>query len=292
MVLTFGGASLATGLLAACGPDDGGSSSHAKDGPLARPQDTTALARRDGILRDRSFAEPPSLDVSASLAPLNTVAPMVYSSLLQTKPGHLQPAQSEVMGDIAESWEWSGDGLQLTMKLRQGVFWHDKAPVNGRALDMDDVLFSWNRFASKGAMRSRLVNIANPAAPVVSAVASDPRTLVLKLKEPLVYTTDLLASNDSGGMLIVPKETDTDFNSRNEMIGTGPFMLSSYTPSVAFTLKRNPRYYDQKYALVSQVELRSSLNTRLPWPSSRRPTSTTSAATCGRGPSTRRMCFL
>ena len=59
------------------------------------------------------------------------------------------------------------------MKLRSGVKWHNKAPVNGRALDPQDIVFSWNRFAAKGQGRGTLANVANPNAPVLGVTATD-----------------------------------------------------------------------------------------------------------------------
>ena len=40
------------------------------------------------------------------------------------------------------------------------------------------------------------------------------------------------------------KETDSSVDLRNDMIGTGPWMLTDYNPSVGIKLKRNPEYYD------------------------------------------------
>jgi ABC-type transport system substrate-binding protein len=67
---------------------------------------------------------------------------------------------------------------------------------------------------------------------------------VIKLKEPLVYAMHLFAENLSGRPLMIPKETGTSFDIRSDMIGTGPFFLSNYTPSVGFTLKRHADYWD------------------------------------------------
>jgi peptide/nickel transport system substrate-binding protein len=39
------------------------------------------------------------------------------------------------------------------------------------------------------------------------------------------------------------------------MIGTGPFMLDKYTPTVGFTYKRNPDYWDKEFPLVDTIEL-------------------------------------
>src|SRR5439155_17203502 len=100
-----------------------------------------------------------------------------------------------------------------------------------------------------------IANSVDPNAPVLSFTAADPKTVVVKLKEPLVFALALFASNSSSNVVVVPKETDSTFNVANDMIGTGPFTLASYNQSVGYTLKRNPDYWDKDYALVDQIEL-------------------------------------
>ena len=242
-------------LLAACGGDNEGSGGGDKSSLVTERVDTTKQAKRGGIMKDRTFSDVPSLDIFTASSPHNGVGPHAYSSLVQFKPGYLKPSEREVAADLVESWEWSPDGLQITMKLRQGVKWHNKPPVNGRALDIDDVLFAWNRFASKSSGRAAVANVADPSAPVLSLTATDSKTIVIKLVEPVVYALALFTSSSSGGIVIVPKETDTTFDIRTDMIGTGPWLMKNYTPSVAFTLQRHLDYWDKDYALVDQIEL-------------------------------------
>jgi peptide/nickel transport system substrate-binding protein len=254
-LLQASGAAAGAALLAACG---GGDSDDARDknSLLTEPVDTTKQAKRGGIIKDRlPLGDPPTLDILTANNPHNAVGPHVYSALLQTKPGHLKAPEDEIIGDLAESWEWSSDGLQIVMKLRQGMRWHPKPPVNGRPFDVDDALFAWDRFTRLSAARQAVANVAHPDAPVLSLTATDSRTLVLKLKEPLVYASALFANNFAGRVVMIPKETDTAFDIRGDMIGTGPYVMSNYTPSVGFTLKRNPDYYDKDYALADQVDL-------------------------------------
>jgi peptide/nickel transport system substrate-binding protein len=239
-------------LLAACGSD--GDSEGDKSGLLTQPTDTTRQAKRGGTSKWYYGAEPNGFDVSGGQAPLNPLKNNVYGQFTNQVPGHLKPTEREVVGDMAESWEWSPDALQLTMKLRQGIKWHNKSPVNGRAMDMDDVMFSWNRYAARGTDRGSLVNAASPQAPVLSATAVDPQTLVFKLKEPLVYLLNAFAATGTGRPIIVPKETDSSFDIRRDMIGTGPWVLTNYTPSVGFTWERNPDYYDMEFPLLSRLE--------------------------------------
>ena len=153
------------------------------------------------------------MDPYGSLSPItSSIAGLTYSRLTMLKAGYLQDSEGEFVGDIAESWEWSPDRLQLTMRLRNDVKFHNIAPVNGRAMDMDDVLLSWKRFTERGLLRSELVNSVNPTAPVQSVSATDSRTLVFKLASPLVYLTTLLATPNSGNPHIAPKEADGGFD--------------------------------------------------------------------------------
>jgi peptide/nickel transport system substrate-binding protein len=206
-------------------------------------------------MKDRQYADVPTLDLVTANNPWYSTGYAVYNSLVQFEPGYLKPTESNIAADFAESWETSADGLQITFRLRQSVKFHNKPPVNGRVVDMDDVLFSWDRFASKYSGRTSVVNAANPNAPVLSVAGADQRTLVMKLKEPLVYTLGLLVGSNGTGPYVIPKETETTLDLRGDMLGTGPWYLENYTPSVSFTLKRNPDFWDKDYALVEQIDL-------------------------------------
>jgi peptide/nickel transport system substrate-binding protein len=259
---TTGAGTLGAAFLAACGGSDsgpGGASSSggdkASNSTITKPEDTLKEAKRGGTLKDRTFGDVSTQDPFTPNNTLNAIEGQVYSSLVKFKPGYTKlPSEQELVGDLAESWETSPDGLTITMKIRQNVKWHNKAPVNGRTFDVDDVLAGWNRFATKFSSRSGIANSADPSAPVLSVTASDKSTIVMKLKEPIFYALQLFASNFTGNVPIMPKESDAQFDPRNDMIGTGPFYLDKYTPSVGFTLKRHPDYWDKDYALVDTVE--------------------------------------
>jgi peptide/nickel transport system substrate-binding protein len=246
-------------LLAACGGSDSGGSSGGnsakKSSLVLDPEDTSKQAKKGGVLKDRNFGDPPSLDVIQATVSWNTFGFGVYSSLVQPAPGYKVPAGEDLLPDIAESWETSPDGMTITLKIRPNVKFHNKAPVNGRALTMDDIVASWDRMAAKGSARSGIVNKVSPDAPIVSFTPTDARTVQIKLKEPLVYALALLGGTTNGGLVIVPKETDGTFDPRQDMIGTGPFSLTKYTQSVGFNFKRNPEYWDQEWTYVDEVEM-------------------------------------
>jgi ABC-type transport system substrate-binding protein len=258
LAATAGGA-VGAALLAACSggssSSNGSSAGQGAGGSLVTtPADTTQKAKRGGVMKDRIHGDVATFDPFTPDNTLNAVVGMTDSSLVQFKPGYMKPTQNEVGPDIAESWEFAPDGLSIILKIRQGVKFHNKAPVNGRALDIDDVIFSWKRFEAKSSSRAGVANSVSPAAPIISITASDARTVVMKLKEPIIHALGLFTSNATGGTVILPKETDSSFDVRGDTIGTGPFYLSEYKPSQGFTFKRNPDYWDKDSALVDTVE--------------------------------------
>ena len=52
-------------------------------------------------------------------------------------------------GVLAESWS-QPDPLTYIIKVRQGVHWHDKAPMNGRELTAQDVEYNFHRMVGIG----------------------------------------------------------------------------------------------------------------------------------------------
>jgi peptide/nickel transport system substrate-binding protein len=254
-----GASTVAAALLAACGGGQDNSGETKDKSSLVTPfADTTKQAKRGGILKDRTFSDAPSLSTTTGAGNfLNPMSGKTYNTLLRTKPGYMKAQDNSVLeGSLLESFEWAPDGSQVVMKLRQSVKWHNKPPVNARSLDVDDVLLTWERFTRLNTARAEVVNALNPNAPVLSFTATDSRTLVLKLKEPVIYVLNYFSKpNASGGLNIAPKETDTGWDARGDMIGTGPFVLTNYTPSAGFTFKRNPDYWDKDEALVEQIDL-------------------------------------
>jgi len=253
-----GGSVAGAALLAACGAGEGdGGRGSAKSDLVTEPKDTFKEAKRGGSLKDVHNFDPPTLDPATPVAPLNSIVRHTYGTLVTEKPGYLEPSSGELAGDLAESWEVSPDRLTITLKLRQGVKWHNKPPVNGRSVDVQDVIFSWERYTRLSPFRALSYNTVNPDAPILTVAATDSRTITVKLKEPLAYALQYFANygSFSGNVVMVPKEADAGLDMRRNIVGHGPFELAEYTPAVGLTLKRNPEYYDKDWALVDQIEM-------------------------------------
>ena len=90
-----------------------------------------------GTLAFAVSAEPPNFDCHAqsSFAFIHPVRPH-YSTLLKFDTANYP----KVVGDLAESWTLSPDGLTFTFKLRQGVKFHD-----GSAFSSADIKATYER---------------------------------------------------------------------------------------------------------------------------------------------------
>ena len=255
-----GAALLGGALLAACGGSSGGGGAASgqpatKSGLVTSPSDTTKQAKRGGVFKSSLAAEVTALDPHFQTgSALSTIVPLAVGRLTILKAGYQQEATGEFIGDLAQSWEFSPDRLQLTFKLRPDAAFAPVPPVNGRLMDAQDIIYSWNRFAKVGAARSDYANAVNPNAPIVSLTAPDSATIVMKLAAPDVTIPALLSAPQSGRFNILPRESDGGYDPRRTLIGTGPFYMSENTPSVRYVFKRNPGYWDKSFPLMDGIE--------------------------------------
>src|SRR5215813_4968136 len=105
-----------------------------------------AGSRRGGTFTIRVW-DPPHFDPYLIVAfKTQIVYSFTHSRLLKHKAGPgVQPGSFALEGDLAESWS-QPDDTTYVFKLRKGVRWHPKPPVNGRELTAEDVVYSLERF--------------------------------------------------------------------------------------------------------------------------------------------------
>ncbi len=239
--------------LVGCGSSSSGTKGTASN--LTPRQDTSDKATRGGIFQTHSLIEPTTLDAIGGNSTSLAAANWVYSRLVGFDTGKLKRPESTIVGDLADKFEVSGDGLQVTFHLRQGAKWDQRAPTSNRAVDADDVMWSWNRYATLAAGRANLINAPDaPNAPVTSVSAPDKNTIVAKLAFPSGEILDLFGSV---GPLMMPKEFDdkTKADVRNTMLGTGAWMLDKFTPAVGMSFKRNPNWWRTDRPFVDGFDL-------------------------------------
>ena len=156
-----------------------------------------------------------------------------------------------IRGQLAESWE-QPDPLTIVFKIRQGVHWHKKAPMNGRAHTAEDVVFNFHRLTGMGSgfTEPSTVAIAINAVPFESISATDKDTVVFKLKQP--QPGALMTILDDPFVFIQPPEVirqHGDVKDWRNLVGTGPFMLTDWVEGSSMTWVKNPHYWgsDEKY---------------------------------------------
>ncbi len=246
------GTSGATGATGASGATG---ATGATSGLLTKPVNTTAQAKKGGTLKFSVTADIPNFDAQVlSFADAQQVL-LNFNRLVKVKPGNIDRADGTIIGDLAESWEFSPDKLTLTMKIRKNAGMPQVAPVNGRNLDANDVVYSWGRWIQNGTSRSDLANSVNANAPILDLTAPDASTVTIKLKSPISSILSSLANQTSGYFFIFPKESDGQVDQRRNPIGGGSYYLSNYTPSSSFTYSRNPNYYDKSLSFADVINV-------------------------------------
>ncbi|PYN72661.1 MAG: hypothetical protein DMD97_22575 [Candidatus Rokuibacteriota bacterium] len=218
----------------------GGALAVAAAAPTAKPIAAIAQTpKRGGTLRLTFQADPLHFDPHQTLS-FVTMVPLsfAYSRLVKVKAGpSVKPMTYPVEPDLAESWTQLSDTTYI-FKLRKGVRWHNKPPVNGRELTADDVKYTYNRF---------LTITGNPNKPVLEYIdrieAVDKHTVKFTLKEPNAWFLDLLASTSTWIIAKECVEKFGDLKKVESVVGTGPWMLERWEPNVKLAYVRNPNYF-------------------------------------------------
>ena len=170
-----------------------------------------------------------------------------------------------LVGQLAESWE-RPDPLTAVFKIRDGVFWHDKAPVNGRQLTAHDVAYSWQRllFGVDGGEPSPDCpggfDICNTK--WESVAATDDSTVVFKLQEPSVTAFSRMLVAEHG--YIVAREVVDEFGDIQDwrnVTGTGPFQLTDVVEGSSWTYTKiddywgfDPKFPDNRLPYADTIE--------------------------------------
>jgi len=222
-------------------------------GATLAPSGALAQApRRGGTLTIRGW-DPPLFDAMLTTAyRVHVALSFTHSRLVKHRAGPaVAPGTFAIEGDLAESWSQPSETTYV-FKLRRGVRWHPKPPVNGRELTAADVKYTIERFLGlKG----------NPSAYMLRAVerveTPDAYTVRFVLREPHAWFLEMLASPMS--VAIVAHEAVEkfgDLKKAESVVGTGPWMLESHRPNVGLTFVRHPHYFQPGLPYIDRVEMR------------------------------------
>ncbi|HEY6792168.1 MAG TPA: ABC transporter substrate-binding protein, partial [Trebonia sp.] len=139
---------------------------------------------------------------------------------------------------LATSWTPNATADVWTFKIRQGVTFH-----NGQKLTADDVVYTYQlqtNTKSGGNALSAFGGVLQPS----GVVKVDDSTVAFHLEAPN-GNFPYLTSSDNYNMIILPAGYDPT-KWQSTFIGTGPFILKSYTANVGASFTANPSYWGTK----------------------------------------------
>jgi peptide/nickel transport system substrate-binding protein len=149
---------------------------------------------------------------------------------------------------LALSWDHSEDFKTWTFKLRPGVKFHDGTPFNAEAVKAN---FDRQKDpANKCRCAFYIAFIRDVQAP-------DELTAVYNLNDPSVNLPSLIAIQSSNFVIQSPTawKTKGDEYNRNP-VGTGPYILKSWTAGDRMVLEKNPDYWNKGHPYLDRIILK------------------------------------
>ncbi len=141
----------------------------------------------------------------------------------------------------------SADGKRWTIKLRQGVRFHDGTPFNA-----DAVLNHWQRLLNpQNRFRGRLL-----LGPIVSVKRTGAYEIRFTLKHAwLPFTAFLTNPGGFTALIPSPKAVKEGVHNRSP-VGTGPFIFKEWKSGDRIVVTRNPAYWQEGKPYLDEIVCR------------------------------------
>lgn len=212
--------------------------------PAVTPAETPSFSNpeearnKGGTLIEGSFADAKTVNpILVSDTASGAIADLLFNPVVTVDPDTTSP-----IGELADGWEISDDGLVYTFTLRDGVTFHD-----GEPLTADDVKFTYDLFMNEATGSPRTAEMTER---IKSVEVVDKRTVRYTLNFPVApFLVDQMTFG------IVPQHVLQDVDpaqlaqdpfstgQKGRTIGTGPFMFEEWVKDDHITLVKNPSYW-------------------------------------------------
>jgi peptide/nickel transport system substrate-binding protein len=156
--------------------------------------------------------------------------------------------KGEAQPKLALSWSPSEDFKTWTFKLRPGVKFHDGTPFNSQAAKEN---FDRQKDPANKCRCAFYISFIH------DVQAPDELTLVYNLNDPSVNLPAILTIQSANNVIQSPtawKTKGDDYN-RNP-VGTGPYILKSWTAGDRMVLERNPNYWNKGHPYLDSIILK------------------------------------
>lgn len=215
---------------------------------------TSAVAQKYGGTLRFPLRENPS---SASLheeSSITAIQPFmaVFNNLVVYDQQQEMARPESIRPDLATAWSWSADNRVLTMKLREGVKWHDGKPFTSA-----DVQCTWDMILEKRPSNWRKNSHKEWYANLKEVAVTGPHEVRFVLGRPQPSFLSFLAS---GWSPVYPCHVDGRVM-RQKPVGTGPFMVAEFKPNDVIRLVKNPEYWKKGRPYLDAITYRIMPNT-------------------------------
>ena len=191
-----------------------------------------------GTLSYGEYGRPTTLDPITSNDMISLrITELVFNGLVGID------GKQQVVPELAESWEASADGLQVTFRLRKDVKWHARAGEEARPFDADDVIFTYHIMMHPRTVTPLKVRYEF----IADAKKLDSHTVRFTLKRPILNALPKFTFK------IIPEHgpSNTAFLARDDKfvhnpIGTGPYRFKETTSSGEIVLEANADYFKRQ----------------------------------------------
>ncbi len=155
---------------------------------------------------------------------------------------------AEITPELATSWDVSGDGMEFTFNLREGVKFHD-----GSDFSADDVVVTFDRIIFPEKYEG-MTSVSQSLFDAIGAIEKvDENTVKFTLAEPRVWQFDLFSMTSA---VIYPSDylEANNFDIRTEVApGTGPFKFVENKPGELWEFEANTDYWNPELPYVDTV---------------------------------------
>jgi peptide/nickel transport system substrate-binding protein len=146
--------------------------------------------------------------------------------------------------DLAESWQLAPDNLSISLKLRNGLKWHDGKPVTAQDF-VDCFGYLSDPVLAKD---PSVLKIKGLMGSVKEVTAPDPATVKLAFSAPVPFITDVL---DYWFLLRFDDKSDPQFVNKIP-VGTGPYTMTQWVPQQFASFTRFADYWNKDQPSLDQ----------------------------------------